>query len=84
MYLRTHTTAVSARMLYRVAQETVFVPQKLFSIGNYSNKLIILPLFMKTHRPPPHTRILAADVSLCISSVIAEKYESKILLNPRI
>jgi len=51
MYLRTHTTAVSARMLYRVAQETVFVPQKLFSIGNYSNKLIISPLFMKT--PPP-------------------------------
>merc|ERR1719474_684892 len=30
--LRTHTTAVSARMLYRVAQEQQFVPQKLFSI----------------------------------------------------
>jgi len=30
--LRTHTTAVSARMLYRVAQENKFVPQKLFSI----------------------------------------------------
>jgi len=30
--LRTHTTAVSARMLYRTAQQTKFVPQKLFSI----------------------------------------------------
>jgi len=30
--LRTHTTAVSARMLYKVAQEDKFVPQKLFSI----------------------------------------------------
>jgi len=30
--LRTHTTAVSARMLYRCAQESNFVPQKLFSI----------------------------------------------------
>jgi len=30
--LRTHTTAVSARMLYRCAQQSSFVPQKLFSI----------------------------------------------------
>jgi len=30
--LRTHTTAVSARMLYRTAQAGKFVPQKLFSI----------------------------------------------------
>lgn len=30
--LRTHTTAVSARMLYKLAQEKVFKPTKLFSI----------------------------------------------------
>jgi len=30
--LRTHTTAVSARMLYKAAQQKTFVPQKLFSI----------------------------------------------------
>jgi len=30
--LRTHTTAVSARMLYECAQKDTFVPQKLFSI----------------------------------------------------
>ena len=30
--LRTHTTAVSARMLYKLAQEKEFTPQKYFSI----------------------------------------------------
>ena len=30
--LRTHTTAVSARMLYKIAQEPEFKPQKYFSI----------------------------------------------------
>ncbi|XP_072949849.1 phenylalanine--tRNA ligase alpha subunit [Epargyreus clarus] len=30
--LRTHTTAVSARMLYKVAQQKEFTPQKYFSI----------------------------------------------------
>ncbi|XP_030031295.2 phenylalanine--tRNA ligase alpha subunit [Manduca sexta] len=30
--LRTHTTAVSARMLYRLAQQDQFTPQKYFSI----------------------------------------------------
>ncbi|CAK1579759.1 unnamed protein product [Parnassius mnemosyne] len=30
--LRTHTTAVSARMLYKLAQQTEFTPQKYFSI----------------------------------------------------
>lgn len=30
--LRTHTTAVSARMLYKAAQQPTFLPQKLFSI----------------------------------------------------
>lgn len=30
--LRTHTTAVSARMLYRLAQQPEFTPQKYFSI----------------------------------------------------
>merc|ERR1712183_102957 len=30
--LRTHTTAVSARMLYRLAQQDKFTPQKYFSI----------------------------------------------------
>lgn len=30
--LRTHTTAVSSRMLYRLAQQTPFTPQKYFSI----------------------------------------------------
>mmetsp|Transcript_10064 Transcript_10064/g.20357 ORF Transcript_10064/g.20357 Transcript_10064/m.20357 type:complete len:506 (-) Transcript_10064:1934-3451(-) len=30
--LRTHTTAVSSRMLYSIAQEKVFRPRKLFSI----------------------------------------------------
>ncbi|XP_041968241.1 phenylalanine--tRNA ligase alpha subunit [Aricia agestis] len=30
--LRTHTTAVSARMLYKVAQQETFTPQKFFSI----------------------------------------------------
>merc|ERR1712130_651257 len=30
--LRTHTTAVSARMLYRLAQQKEFQPQKYFSI----------------------------------------------------
>ena len=31
--LRTHTTAVSARMLYKLGQSQEFVPQKYFSIG---------------------------------------------------
>ena len=31
--LRTHTTAVSARMLYKLARNKEFVPQKYFSIG---------------------------------------------------
>lgn len=32
MILRTHTTAVSARMLFKLAQQDVFTPKKYFSI----------------------------------------------------
>lgn len=39
--LRTHTTAVSARMLYRLAQETTFRPVKYFSIDRvYRNETL--------------------------------------------
>ena len=41
--LRTHTTAVSARMLYKLAQEKEFVPQKYFSIDRVF-RCQILPL----------------------------------------
>lgn len=40
--LRTHTTAVSARMLYKLAQQKEFTPQKYFSIDKVNYFIFIL------------------------------------------
>merc|ERR1712232_1117481 len=36
--LRTHTTAVSSRMLYRLAQQKEFTPKKYFSIDSFPKR----------------------------------------------
>merc|ERR1712241_1275989 len=45
--LRTHTTAVSARMLYRLAQQEKFTPQKYFSIDKVFRNETLDQFFQK-------------------------------------
>jgi len=65
--LRTHTTAVSTRMLYKLAQESVFTPKKYFSIDRvYRNETLD-----KTHLAEFHQiEGLVADYNLTLANLI--------------
>jgi len=65
--LRTHTTAVSSRMLYRLAQQPVFSPKKYFSIDRvYRNETLD-----QTHLAEFHQiEGLVADYNLSLAHLI--------------
>jgi UDP-2,3-diacylglucosamine pyrophosphatase LpxH len=73
--LRTHTTAVSARMLYKLAQQKEFKPQKYFSIDKvrfashnesmYSRSNILnIVIYHHHHHQPIYVSTAGAQVFL--------------------
>ncbi|KAF5300100.1 hypothetical protein FQA39_LY11292 [Lamprigera yunnana] len=65
--LRTHTTAVSARMLYKIAQEKPFAPHKFFSIDRvYRNETLDATHLAEFHQ----VEGVIADYNLTLGDLI--------------
>lgn len=65
--LRTHTTAVSARMLYKLAQQKIFTPVKYFSIDRvYRNETLDATHLAEFHQ----VEGVIADYNLKLSDLI--------------
>lgn len=70
--LRTHTTAVSARMLYKLAQEETFKPVKFFSIDRvFRNETLDATHLAEFHQ----VEGLIADYNLTLGDLIGVLYE---------
>lgn len=70
--LRTHTTAVSARMLYKLAQEETFKPVKYFSIDRvFRNETLDATHLAEFHQ----VEGLIADYNLTLGDLIGVLYE---------
>ncbi|XP_054278644.1 phenylalanine--tRNA ligase alpha subunit [Macrosteles quadrilineatus] len=70
--LRTHTTAVSARMLYKLAQEESFKPVKYFSIDRvFRNETLDATHLAEFHQ----VEGLVADYNLTLGDLIGILYE---------
>lgn len=70
--LRTHTTAVSARMLYKLAQDKQFVPQKYFSIDRvFRNETLDATHLAEFHQ----IEGVVADRGLTLGDLIGVLYQ---------
>ncbi|CAF3707642.1 unnamed protein product [Rotaria sordida] len=70
--LRTHTTAVSTRMLYKLAQEKIFKPAKYFSIDKvFRNENLDATHLAEFHQ----IEGLIADYNLTLGDLIGVLYE---------
>ena len=70
--LRTHTTAVSARMLYKLAQEGEFKPQKYFSIDRvFRNETLDATHLAEFHQ----IEGVVADFGLTLGDLIGVLYQ---------
>ncbi|VDD81059.1 unnamed protein product [Mesocestoides corti] len=66
--LRTHTTAVSARMLYKLAQQEKFTPQRYFSIDRvFRNETLDATHLAEFHQ----VEGVVADYGLCLGNLKA-------------
>jgi phenylalanyl-tRNA synthetase alpha chain len=70
--LRTHTTAVSARMLYKVAQQKEFKPVKYFSVDRvFRNETLDATHLAEFHQ----VEGVVADINLTLGDLIGVLYE---------
>jgi phenylalanyl-tRNA synthetase alpha chain len=70
--LRTHTTAVSARMLYKLAQQEKFIPAKYFSIDRvFRNETLDATHLAEFHQ----IEGVVADYNLTLGDLIGTLYE---------